>query len=161
MNLPLIGFCGQRQSGKDTAANYLIKRYGYTRQAFADALKFDVWTTAAGMKMTYSGWLEFVDANKENPDHWVRPLLQAWGSMRRDLFGEGYWVRQVTLEPRTAISDTRYPNEVDAIKEAGGVLIRLERTRHSISHLDLHSSETHVPSLEVDYVIHNNGTIAD
>jgi hypothetical protein len=34
-----IGFCGFKGSGKDTAADYLVARYGYTKISLADPLK--------------------------------------------------------------------------------------------------------------------------
>lgn len=35
----LIGMTGLKRSGKDTVANYLVKKYGYTRKAYGDKLK--------------------------------------------------------------------------------------------------------------------------
>ena len=38
----LIGFMGQAGSGKDTAADYLVKYYDFIRVAAADAMKEDL-----------------------------------------------------------------------------------------------------------------------
>ena len=35
----ILGMKGQAGSGKDTVANYLVKKHGFTRIAFADPLK--------------------------------------------------------------------------------------------------------------------------
>jgi hypothetical protein len=35
----LIGFCGKKQVGKDTAGQYLVEKYGYNRIGLADAVK--------------------------------------------------------------------------------------------------------------------------
>jgi hypothetical protein len=35
----IIGIGGEKQHGKDTVANYLVSKYGYTKKAFADRLK--------------------------------------------------------------------------------------------------------------------------
>ncbi len=35
----IIGLTGYAQSGKDTVANILVERYGFTRVAFADKIR--------------------------------------------------------------------------------------------------------------------------
>ena len=35
----IIGFLGNKGSGKDTAGNYLVKHHNYKRYAFADPIK--------------------------------------------------------------------------------------------------------------------------
>ena len=35
----IIGLTGYARSGKDTVANYLVEHHGYTRVAFADAIR--------------------------------------------------------------------------------------------------------------------------
>lgn len=35
----IIGVGGEKQHGKDTVANYLVSKYGYSKKAFADRLK--------------------------------------------------------------------------------------------------------------------------
>ena len=37
--MKVVAISGWKRSGKDTAANYLVEEYGYTRVAFADVLK--------------------------------------------------------------------------------------------------------------------------
>jgi dephospho-CoA kinase len=35
----MIGICGKKFHGKDTIANYLIQRFGFTKVSLADPLK--------------------------------------------------------------------------------------------------------------------------
>ena len=35
----IVGFLGRKRSGKDTAVNYLIDNYNFTRYAFGDPVK--------------------------------------------------------------------------------------------------------------------------
>ena len=35
----IIGFLGEKRSGKDTCGNYIIENYGFERYAFADPIK--------------------------------------------------------------------------------------------------------------------------
>ena len=37
--MKIVGICGKKRSGKDTAGEYLIEKYGYVRYAFADPVK--------------------------------------------------------------------------------------------------------------------------
>jgi len=62
--------------------------------------------------------------------------------------------------PNWVITDTRFLNEVDAIKKRDGKVIRVER--QGISPTNLHSSETELALYkEFDYVLENNGTIEE
>jgi len=39
ININIIGITGYKRHGKDTLGDYLVKYHGYTKIAFADALK--------------------------------------------------------------------------------------------------------------------------
>lgn len=55
--------------------------------------------------------------------------------------------------PQWIITDCRFPNEAQAIKDNGGIVIRVERETDVISD---HPSETGLDSWDFDYVIMNN-----
>ena len=38
-NFNIIGFLGTKHSGKDTAGNYIIQKFGYKKYAFGDPVK--------------------------------------------------------------------------------------------------------------------------
>ena len=77
--------------------------------------------------------------------------------------------------PNWIITDTRFPNELQAVKDKGGINIRVNRPkerelilRNASSIIDTrktlepeHKSETVLDNAEFDYVILNNGTIED
>lgn len=65
--------------------------------------------------------------------------------------------------PNWVITDVRFPNEVEAIKQRGGIVIRVNRNQMDDSSLKLeHASETALDNYEDwDYVIDNNGTIEE
>jgi hypothetical protein len=112
----IIGFCGKKGSGKDTAAKYLVENYGYTRVGFADNLKKSV---AALFNIPIEWVDEFKDdlghslprvevivdvcgsEGTSHPDHhqysfsW-REFLQRYGTeSHREVFGYDFWVDQV------------------------------------------------------------------
>ena len=70
--------------------------------------------------------------------------------------------------PNWIITDTRFPNEMEAVKKHSGLVIKVERDlllRKGYSkptESDLHPSETALDEYtEWDYVIENNGTIQE
>jgi hypothetical protein len=60
--------------------------------------------------------------------------------------------------PNWIITDTRFPNEFDAIKKKGGICIKVLRENNTV---DLHASETALDSYKFDYVLNNSGTLED
>jgi hypothetical protein len=78
---------------------------------------------------------------------------------------DNIWI--AALEKRIAgyqdvvISDVRFPNEIDFVRSAGGVLVRVKRgedpTPEQLS--TMHISETAWNSYEPDRIIHNDKNI--
>lgn len=70
--------------------------------------------------------------------------------------------RTITVKkklPNWIITDVRYPNEAEAIKSLGGILIRVDR---ETGYKDNHISETALDDYDGwDYIIDNNGTLED
>lgn len=109
--------CGKMGVGKDYVAAQFVER-GYTRLAFADALKREA---ALHLGITVAE----LNARKAE----FRFLLQDWGTDRRKQEPD-YWVRR-WAEARALIdgpvvnTDTRFPNEASYALESGGFLVRL------------------------------------
>ena len=62
--------------------------------------------------------------------------------------------------PNWVITDTRFLNEVDAIKKKGGKVVRIERK--GVNPPNAHSSEMELANYkDFDFIIYNNGTIED
>ena len=159
----LIGISGKAQSGKSTVANYLREYYGFYKLPFAKALKEMV---GGSFEMNKD------DSKTFYSDLWgmtKRELLQKVGTKLREVHPDIwiYMVRSSIVDSiintkgkcSFVIPDVRYPNEMKAIKEDGGVLIRTIRTDY-ISNLteteQNHPSETsldRVPDSEFDLVI--------
>lgn len=99
----------------------------------------------------------------------VREFLQKLGTeaMRENLH-ENVWVNALFADygkrDNWIVSDVRFPNEAQAVKNFGGVLIRIERNLPDIPYKrleQLHPSETSLDEWEFDYRIFNNGTLED
>ena len=61
------------------------------------------------------------------------------------------------IEPNWIITDTRFPNEAQAIKNAGGIIIRVDRP--GFSAINAHPSETALDDWEFDYLIGNESDL--
>ena len=186
-NLPdLVGITGLKQSGKNTAAAALVEKLGYTEDAFARNLKdivysiqgmsvrvpAGVWHMSEDLYLPYQTVVDGLglDLAKELvPD--VRRILQTFGTEgMREHFGPDVWSDRViarvaanrsSADPRpVVVTDVRFPDEADAIRDAGGLLVRIVRPEQGpVS--DGHASETHIASMDVDIEIVNDGTVDD
>ena len=61
--------------------------------------------------------------------------------------------------PNWVITDTRFPNEADAIRKKDGILIRVERP--GVKPVNNHASETSLDDYNFDHYIPNDGTVED
>lgn len=58
------------------------------------------------------------------------------------------------------VTDVRFPNEAQAIKDAGGIVIRVDRNPRELEDaFNLHASETALDDWAFDHVIRNYGTL--
>ena len=122
--------------------------------------------------------------NKITKKSTIRDVLQILGTdLLRKGFNENIHVAatlgSIKKDEKVIITDTRFENELEAVKKRGGITIRVNRTYstqkiyiqgeecNGISREDFekvrlqHPSETALDNAEFDYVIDNNGTISD
>jgi len=142
----IIGITGFIGSGKDTAANYFVAQHEFKRDSFAGALKDAVaavfgWDRELleGLTPEARSWREQVDpwwAKRLNmPELTPRWVLQYWGTdVCRRAFHDDTWIAALENRLRhrnghTVISDVRFPNEIQAIRNAGGIILWIKRGR--------------------------------
>ena len=94
----------------------------------------------------------------------VRELLQKIGTdALRDNLHQDVWVNALMVDYNPTlnwvITDTRFPNEAEAIKKAGGIIIRIERP--GVKPVNPHPSETSLEKWKFDHVIINDGSLTD
>lgn len=110
-------------------------------------------------------------------EYTVREILQLVGTEAiRNLIHEDVWVNALFNDykerdlrsfgdpddsnrslPNWIITDTRFPNEIEAIKKRKGITIKV--IRDSDKTIDLHPSEISLDDYEFDYVLDNNSDI--
>lgn len=155
---------GRKRAGKDTFASRLIVAHRFVRVAFADplrdfALALDplIDTRRLSEVIEELGW----EDAKAIPE--VRRTLQRIGTEAgRKVLGESVWVNLAMRKASAAgenvvITDCRYPNEAEAIRAAGGIIVRVDRPGTDLT--DAHPSEVAMDDWPFDARVINNGTI--
>ena len=149
----IIGFGCTAQVGKDTAAEYLEKKYPgkVKRVGFADKLK------SVAMELFGLSWDQCYGSQeiKETVDSRYgmtpREIMQGIGEKMRQVH-PSIWVDtlfNVSIPELVkqgfdcfVISDVRYPNEGDKIHDKGGVVVKVIRRGSGVTVGASHSSET-------------------
>lgn len=164
----LIGITGHKFSGKSTVAKMLSEMLDYKVVSFADKLK-DITCVLSGCTREDLENYEFKEkqlvpihmrpycGSTKNPTY--RAFLQHFGSEVMRGINDNIWIDSTLLNcgDNAIISDCRFPNEAKAIKECGGIIIKV--VRDSVVSDDTHQSETHIDEIEATYIIPNNGSL--
>jgi hypothetical protein len=199
----IVGFVGFIGSGKDTAADYLVNFHEFRRDSFANTLKDAVSAIFGWDRVLLEGrtkeardWREQVDtwwaARLGMPNLTPRWVLQNWGTeVCRNGFHDDIWIASLENKMRKTgdnivISDVRFPNEIKAIHNAGGIVVRVKRgedpewydaavsvnagpngnatwslSKHKLEKLKIHASETAWVGADIDFTVWNNSSIDD
>jgi hypothetical protein len=166
----IVGLSGYARCGKDTAAKTLID-HGFVRVSFADKLRAFLLALNPIILQTVEGRgvrlaeivedsLGWEDAKDDFPE--VRALLQRCGTEAgRQVLGENVWVEATLrdLPNNVVVTDVRFPNEAQAIKDLGGRIIRI--TRPHFGPTNPHPSETALDDWTFDHHVVNDGDLGD
>ena len=141
MIVGLVGFIG---AGKGSVADILVQQHAFKKESFANSVKDAVsaifgWNRALleGDTPESRTWREQDDefwSKKLGKPFSPRLALQLMGTEAgRDVFHPDLWVHTVLRRCENApwnnyvIADVRFPNEIKAIHDAGGIIVRVER----------------------------------
>ncbi|AYV86009.1 MAG: putative deoxynucleoside monophosphate kinase [Solivirus sp.] len=170
----LIGLAGQRNSGKSTFANHCVEKHGFVELAFATAVK-------KICNIVYGFPLEMLAGNTPetrelrmtlHEDFSNRTPIQTMQYIGTDVFrkilGEDIWIWILKREideiwkrdptAKLVISDTRFSNEMQFIRQLGGRIVVLSSNEVST---DSHASETSIQEglRHYDIRLYNNKTL--
>jgi hypothetical protein len=175
MILPkLIGlYSPAPQCGKSTVATLLEKHYGYRRDRFARTMKAMIRTLLEEIGYGPDVALRMVDGDLKLEDipvlggHHTRHLMQTLGTeWGRKNVSETMWPdilmeRWRSLNVATVIDDLRFPNEHEAMKQAGAFLVRIQRPGEQFqAPVGGHASDGALEWHDFHHVIHNDGSEA-
>jgi hypothetical protein len=176
MNIALVG---PRKSGKSTAAEALINA-GYTRLSLADPVKDAAVVMVNAFTRSFHvdtvtdcfdrGDIEYSKAT-------FRPLLEWIGST----FGRDYletpdrWINMFRERAHRTpgpivCDDVRFPNEAEALREMGFLVVFIDRppilramcmAESGEDADEVMPSELHLSEIQPDYTLHNNRTVDD
>jgi hypothetical protein len=177
----IIGINGYAGSGKDTVGEIIkqlqpterwrIKKFAgklkdvasiilgiptlmFEDQQFKEKNLPQIWSNH-GLPMTVRDFLQRLgtDALREglHPNTWVNALMTDYGGTY-DIDTDS------TIYPNWIITDCRFPNEAHAIKNAGGIIIRVNRP--GIHAINSHPSEVALDHWVYDYVIDNDDSLS-
>ena len=116
--------------------------------------------------------------NKITKKSTIRDVMQVLGT---DLLRQGFnnnihvaaTMGSIKDTDKVIITDTRFPNELEAVKSKGGITIRVNRPCNicggsgyhkmscPVSKSGEHCSETALDNAEFDYIIENEGELVD
>ena len=156
----LIGLTGQKRSGKDTFA-YIVESLipNVKKISFAHPMK----EIAKIMFNLNDQELEEQKETFELDGITPRKFLQLFGTeFCRKLFKDDIWVRKAfdSFDPKihTIITDVRFDNEAEYIKNLGGLIVKVVRGEEKVAE---HCSEAGVSEQFIDKIILNNGLKSD
>lgn len=165
----IIGLTGSAGSGKD-AVRDILEDFGFIGLAFADPIR----NMIRGLLTDYElsdGWMDerrlkerIIPALGVSYRQMAQTLGTEWGrSLRPD-----FWLLLAELcmdvlaancdGAQFVISDVRFANEAQWVREHGGIVWRINRP--GIEPVREHVSELEIDSIEPEAVIYNTGTLA-
>ncbi|HSW76544.1 MAG TPA: hypothetical protein VLG50_05840 [Candidatus Saccharimonadales bacterium] len=158
----LIAFTGNIGSGKDTASDYLVYKYGFDKTTFAKPLKDALKTLFMFSDNQLYGTQEEKNTIDQRWNLSPRKAMQWLGTdILRNQFDVNYFVKYFKLyyvdRIDTVVSDLRFLNESLLIKSLGGIVVKINRQGTTSNH----QSETELHHIEYDFMIDNNQTIDD
>lgn len=177
--MEIIALSGYARSGKDEAAKVLVEEHGFIQVAFADKLRemlyalnplISVWRDWDGEPgpvyvqdvIDRYGWGSYKETAYGTE---IRRLLQRLGTEAgRQTLWDSIWIDAALTglpeDARVVVSDARFFNEFDAVRERGGYVWRIDRP--GVGPVSDHASETEAPKYEkFSLFLENDGTLEE
>jgi uridine kinase len=164
----ILGFTGKAGSGKSTACAHLLFKSDRPRVKvnFKDALVAEIKKNFAPLLDTIAG-MEGMFRLMNNGEYKVdqlfvdkpplmRKLLQCYGTEVRRGDDPDYWIKKwkskvAYTKEDVLVDDVRFLNEAEAVRDMGGVIIRI--IRKDITDTGSHQSEQEMDQIQPDYTI--------
>lgn len=165
--MPLvIGLTGKAHSGKDTVGEVLQRGYGFFTHSWAEPLK-QAASHIFGLGLEHFHNQELKEIRNEYWGMTPREMLLVLGTEAcRDVIDNDIWIKRGMMEiqnrldngAHVVVTDTRFPNEAEAIKKMGGYIIEVVRPEGSLE--VNHRSGQAMPRELIDFTLMNDNTLA-
>lgn len=176
--MEIIALSGYARSGKDEAASVLVEEFGFTQVAFADKLRemiyqLNPWVRAfeSGFGATFERLQTVID--REGWDGYkkyqyadsIREYLQRLGTEAgRQTLWDSIWIDAALTglpdDAKVVVSDARFFNEFDAVRDRGGYVWRIDRD--GVGPANDHASELEAVNYDkFSLYLKNNGTLEE
>lgn len=174
----LIAMTGQKRSGKDTVASFIMKDQalvsdvGMESVSFAGTLKGMITLLLNNAGLTPDEIEYYMNGDgKEEPLNVLqgksaRYAMQTLGTEWRDYLGKNLWTDIVKAKIDSAagsivITDMRFKHEAEYVEYQGGTKIRVLRFGQPDIPEDAHPSEREMAAIVPDITVYNYGSLAD
>ena len=198
----IIGLVGLIGSGKNSAAEYLTAAYDFKQESFASSLKDTLSCIFGWNRNKLEGLIEEDRIWRDQVDLWwsqklnipnltPRKMLQQVGTdLFRNHFHNDIWIASLEnkLQKYTGnvvITDCRFPNEIKAVRNLGGAVVRVKRgiepewfndalylnqnpdtkyrnfLQDRLDKNNIHASEIAWIGTEFDYILENDKSLVD
>ena len=159
----IVGLTGRSDVGKTTAGLYLVTQHQFIRRPFARSLK--TMLMAIGLAPSH------VDGDLKNEPCDLlcgmtpRRCMQLLGTeFGRGMISPELWTNLWKIDvARTGMpvvaDDVRFANEAAAVRERGGIVVRIDRP--GAKPAPEHSSENEMDTIRPDALIRNVGSLDD
>lgn len=165
----IVGLCGRAGVGKSTAAHALVER-GFEHRPFARPLKAMLETLLLEAGASWGETIDAMGRDKELPCRFLagvtpRRAMQTlgteWGRALDPEFWTKQWAAGLTPGADAVADDVRFPNEADAIRRLGGIVVRIDgiARRPAPAAMAAHASET--GQFAADMIVVNDGSPPD
>lgn len=190
MNKNLIGISGKKRSGKNATATiinemifrskeekgefsnalpYQEKSFAYLVKKFASELTgipMEGWETEADKALFLGPEWNYQDETGNKVAMTRRMMLKKLGSdacnqnLHKNCWVNGLFQNYDAATSKWMVTDVRFPQEVEAIRNRDGIVIRV--VRPATEDKDAHISETALDGYtNFDYMIYNDGTLEE
>lgn len=169
----IIALTGKARSGKDTAAEVLVRTHDFYSTAFAGPLK-DACIFKFGLSHDDVHTQEGKDRFVPEWGMTVGEILQKEGTeATKPFWGEDIWIKRWRMElaahherghRRIVVTDCRFDNEAETVRDLGGHVFQIVRpgAEKEIGGRDPnHPSEAGISEHLITHRITNYGTLAD
>jgi len=153
----IIGLAGGKGCGKSSVARIMERKFGYEIMSFASPIKDML--RAMGLRDAELNDPVLKEITLDEYGKSPREIMQLLGTeFARNMLSEDIWVtamkRRISPGMKVVIDDVRFENEARFIRDTGGSVVEVRRTRLD-ENADTHVSEAGISKDLIDGIINN------